>query len=92
MKRTKLLGWTLFACGILGVFYVLIPPLGYMWKALGSLLLLLLSSKFWALAGAGIAISWGWSLSHSDDIRRYSLSWREDIQHEVDWSVNILGV
>lgn len=90
MKREKVLGWILFTCGTLGGLYLLAEPIGYLSRSLGGILAILASAKSWGFIGAGIAIWWGWNLSHKHEIPRYSLSWREDIQQEVDASVFIL--
>ena len=73
MNWKKVLGWTLFACGILGGFAVLLTPIAYIFGALGTLLELLLSLKILALAGAGIGVWWGWNLSHKDSKRKKTL-------------------
>lgn len=66
MKWKKITGWTIFVCAILGGLYVLIPSLQHILEALSSLLEIVLSFKILALIGAGIAIWFGWNLSHRD--------------------------
>jgi len=90
MKKKKILGWTLVICGVGGGIYVFSSPVGFMLSFLGSILALLVDLKTWILIPAGIAVWWGWKLSHRDNTPgRYSLSPKE-IQHEVDVSVDIL--
>lgn len=62
----KLLGWTLFVCGILGGLYILILPISHLLEFLVSLLKLLDSAKSWGLIGAGILIWLGWWLAHKE--------------------------
>jgi len=65
MKWKKVFGWTLFACGILGGLYVLMPTILLLLQTMGSLLEVIGSARGWGLIGAGIVAGYGWWLVHS---------------------------
>ncbi len=60
----KLLGWTLFTCGILGVAYFIGLSVLQVTQALINVITDIFSVKFWGLIGAGIIIWLGWWLAH----------------------------
>jgi hypothetical protein len=90
MKCKKILGWALFACGIIGGVFVFLSPIGNLFALVSSLLDLLSNPKTWILVPAVLAIFFGWDLAHFDKTTgRDSLS-KEETQYQVDKSMAIL--
>ncbi len=66
MKLKRLLGWFLFACGVIGGFFVFNSSINHILLFIDSLIDLLTDTKTWILVPSGISVWWGWELSHKD--------------------------